>query len=403
MPDAGKELRLALAMRGGVSLAVWIGGVCAEIDELLRAGRGGAAFWSDRLGESKFERVVVDVLAGASAGGLNGVLFASSIRFGFPMARMRQIWNEVGDIDGLRREQEPWTSVLDGDGVFLPEVFTRLTKLASEPQAHKPPCTFLDLRLSATLVEPVVMSAVGPDDEQLTRARSSATFHFRYSDGVPVPSDDFSGGSSAIRRLALAARATASFPGAFEPAIVRSNRPRAFGTPVTLVDGPLVDCGEVFSERNGAHDSSATAAPSDFLVADGGIVDNIPLGKAIEAVSAAPAEGPTKRYLLYLHPSGPEAMRPTSPGDTPLVPIHKRRRVDAVGRGFRAARLAGESIEGDIRALEAQSGAANLARGLRQQALASLAGTPITEVAARQLPAYTVQRAVVGAAYLRRM
>ncbi len=37
MPETGKELRLALAMRGGVSLAVWIGGVCAEIDELLRA------------------------------------------------------------------------------------------------------------------------------------------------------------------------------------------------------------------------------------------------------------------------------------------------------------------------------------------------------------------------------
>ena len=35
--DNHKTLRLALAMRGGVSLAVWIGGVVAEIDLFRRA------------------------------------------------------------------------------------------------------------------------------------------------------------------------------------------------------------------------------------------------------------------------------------------------------------------------------------------------------------------------------
>jgi hypothetical protein len=32
--NGGTELRLALGMRGGVSLAVWIGGAVAEIDRL---------------------------------------------------------------------------------------------------------------------------------------------------------------------------------------------------------------------------------------------------------------------------------------------------------------------------------------------------------------------------------
>ncbi|MEM9714599.1 MAG: hypothetical protein AAGA17_20420, partial [Actinomycetota bacterium] len=66
------ELRLALALRGGVSLAVWIGGACAEIDQLCRASDEGG-LWSRALELSGHDRVVVDVLAGASAGGLNGV------------------------------------------------------------------------------------------------------------------------------------------------------------------------------------------------------------------------------------------------------------------------------------------------------------------------------------------
>jgi patatin-related protein len=404
MPENGKELRLALGMRGGVSLAVWIGGVCAEIDELLRADREGNRFWDRCLTASEYERVVVDVMAGASAGGLNGVLFASSIRHGFPISCMRDVWNVVGDIDGLRRNAPPWPSVLDGDGVFLRTVYEGLTELvqtADDGRARRP--QVLDLRLSATLVEPVVMTTIGPDDERLTRTRSSATFHFRYDADVPVASDDFASDPAALRRLALAARATAAFPGAFEPAVVRSNRPGAFGERLALVDDPLVDCGGVFSEREGPCLDRGDPAPTDFLVADGGIVDNIPLGKAIEAIAAVPADRPTKRYLLYLHPSGPSAMRFASPGDSAALSMEERRGLVAVVRGAATARLAGESIDGDIAQLEAQRRAANLARRLRQLTFDSVNGASISGVAAVQFPAYRVQRAVVGAAYLRRL
>jgi hypothetical protein len=43
----------------------------------------------------------------------------------------------------------------------------------------------------------------------------------------------------------------------------------------------------------------------DFVVTDGGIVDNIPLGRALDAIVAAAADGPTRRVLVYLHPTGP--------------------------------------------------------------------------------------------------
>ena len=40
---ARREIRLALVLNGGVSLAIWIGGVVAEIDRARRAGLGPPA------------------------------------------------------------------------------------------------------------------------------------------------------------------------------------------------------------------------------------------------------------------------------------------------------------------------------------------------------------------------
>lgn len=92
------QLRLALAMRGGVSLAVWIGGACGEIDQVRRANAGEGdnvlsrpLFWDRVTGASPFSSVAVDVLAGASAGGLNGVIYAASQVYGFSMSRLRDL------------------------------------------------------------------------------------------------------------------------------------------------------------------------------------------------------------------------------------------------------------------------------------------------------------------------
>jgi hypothetical protein len=62
-----KELRLALGMRGGVSLAVWIGGACDEINRLCRAveDEAGGSFWKRMLDRSGYGAVAVDIMAGA--------------------------------------------------------------------------------------------------------------------------------------------------------------------------------------------------------------------------------------------------------------------------------------------------------------------------------------------------
>ncbi len=108
--DSGSpyEMRLALVLNGGVSLAVWMGGVTAEIDRMRRAAypalihRAGSrarsvAAPAGRLGV----RLIVDVIAGASAGGLNGAVLAAAIARGQPLPQLRDTWQSVGSIENL--------------------------------------------------------------------------------------------------------------------------------------------------------------------------------------------------------------------------------------------------------------------------------------------------------------
>ena len=147
---ADVELRLALAMRGGVSL----GGV--DRRRVLRDRRaprrhGPPNFWTTGCAAG-YERVVVDVLAGASAGGLNGVLYAASQVYGFP-SRMREIWLQLGSTENLVRARRAVPVAVPRRRVLPARVTTNLRRLIErrEPPAHPPA---LDLSLSVTYVEP---------------------------------------------------------------------------------------------------------------------------------------------------------------------------------------------------------------------------------------------------------
>ena len=104
-----KELRIALVCFGGISLAVYMHGVTKEILKLVRASaalhaitdrsaRAKASFFdgNDRndpeydtedvyfdllreIGRSVELRVVIDIIAGASAGGINGTMLARAL------------------------------------------------------------------------------------------------------------------------------------------------------------------------------------------------------------------------------------------------------------------------------------------------------------------------------------
>jgi hypothetical protein len=90
-----KELRIALVCYGGISLAVYMHGITKEVWRLACASRAFHAgdreddackgvYYRllERIAEvAKIElRVLVDILAGASAGGINAVFLSHAMR-----------------------------------------------------------------------------------------------------------------------------------------------------------------------------------------------------------------------------------------------------------------------------------------------------------------------------------
>src|SRR5499433_3776310 len=126
-----KELRIALVCFGGVSLAVYMHGISKEILKLVRASRAlhaiadrsfraNAAFFdfADRddpefdteeiyfellreIGRHVELRVVVDIIAGASAGGINGTMLARALSHDLPMGALRELWLDNADVSVL--------------------------------------------------------------------------------------------------------------------------------------------------------------------------------------------------------------------------------------------------------------------------------------------------------------
>ncbi|WP_406491111.1 DUF3376 domain-containing protein [Streptomyces phaeochromogenes] len=289
-------------MRGGVSLAVWMGGSCCEVAALRKKD----GVYGELLKRCGYQDVTVDVLAGTSAGGLNGVLLASHLLYGMPFgAGVRNVWLELGDLESLLR-RAPYRgrapdSLLRGDEAFYARLREALnTLIPAENPSAEPPAS-LRLILTATRLRPRpdwVRPTLG---QPLLTGRSRAYFRFRHRSAAgttALPLTDFPTGDEerkeVLNRLAYAARATSSFPGAFEPA-----RPVVGVPPTEGTTPPTPPNLWGISSETGYPDS---AADGTVELVDGGLLDNIPVAWAVRAIAGAPADRSVDRWLLFLQP-----------------------------------------------------------------------------------------------------
>lgn len=303
---ATQEVRFATAMTGGVSLAIWMGGVARELNLLDQASRRreGVAPAADTAFDGPTRRVLdlygalldeldlvtrVDVLAGTSAGGINAGLLGVCHANGWDLGWLRDVWLHAGDLDLLLRnpaDKHP-PSLLRGDGVLLQHLHDHLGREHAPQAAEVRPTT---VHITATLLSGETsrftdgFGTLVPDVDHLGVFRFDAA-QLRTVDGR--------------RALALAARASASFPVAFEPAFL------PFGQAVSAPgDGP--------AERPAV--DRHLAITRSHWAADGGILANRPIRPILDTIFAEPARGrQVRRVLLYVVPNpGGGAERPAT-------------------------------------------------------------------------------------------
>ncbi|MGW6283099.1 DUF3376 domain-containing protein [Kribbella sp. NPDC055071] len=315
------EIRIALVLNGGVSLAVWMGGVTHELDLIRRASGDGKApksqpydeelakRWRDlcRQGDED-RRVVVDVIAGTSAGGLNGSLLATAISNGSTLDPdgehgpwLRQKWVALGSLEVgklVPAVGEKSTSVLDGK-YFLQELDNLLKGVADAGEtAAEEPVTLFVTASGLGVQQFEAKDAAGqafvvPDHRYLYGFTSEDAE--KYDGTTREYSVADTNGLKDTKLLARAARASASFPAAFGPVM---ETPKLASSPPRM---------------------QPPAGSSAWLV-DGGVLDNAPFGPVLDVVARRPVAGRASRYVLYVVPSAgigsastalPEAKEPS--------------------------------------------------------------------------------------------
>jgi patatin-related protein len=292
-----EEVRVALALNGGVSLAVWMGGCAVELDCARRAHAGVEELAYDgfqlaaggtqtrrvynALCDTFGRRLVLDILTGASAGGINGALLGAAMRARRRLHPqfVRDSWIELGDFSRLLQETtEPEPRSLMRGKLFhadLEKAFgavlgtqpdgagTKATALPAGQDAVEETIPKLDVTMTDVAgAEKAFRDEWGGD---LIAREHRARFKFR-------DASDFT-----AAELATAARTSASFPVAFEPWEVK-------GAAASLaeLDGPAYGI-------------------------DGGLLDNAPIRAALDLIPGQRASNRVRRYVCYLNADPPQA------------------------------------------------------------------------------------------------
>ncbi|MFL6799039.1 MAG: patatin-like protein [Xanthobacteraceae bacterium] len=375
---------MALVCFGGVSLAIYMHGISKEILKLVRAssalhhmgdrvdrqqarfsgpGEGRDSEYDTEdiyfdllrdIGRSIELRVVVDVIAGASAGGINGTMLARALSHDLPMGALRDLWLNNADVAILLDAEaragtwtkwflKPfiWAAALTGrfrairdlevrqklslfvrsrwfkpplSGRVMARLMYDAVRVMGKPRHENasllPSGHALDLFVTLTDFEGYQQLVQIHDPPLINEREHHQVLHFgyqRHSNG-DVESDFELDDAPA---LAFAARATSSFPGAFPPA-------------------RIVEIDEVVAESQGGWPGRAEFIARSFpdhlrtgidptlaSFIDGSVLNNRPFQEAIAAIHGRPAHRQVDRRLVYIDPDPPQSSirhSPRTPG-----------------------------------------------------------------------------------------
>lgn len=351
-----KELRIALICYGGVSLAIYMHGVTKEVWHLARASRafqdetaslkGVAKIYHELLDDiSKSSnlriRVLPDILSGASAGGINAVFLSQAIFSGQSLEPVTELWLKNADVEEL----------VSLDNRPIPNFFKNLTTpivwwlfrwlgdLLSENVSEEtrrevrrkvslfvagkwfdPP--FSGARFSKLVFDALKQMENGeegppllPKGHPIDLLVTTTDFHGQIRslklNSPPVVKErehrlpikfrsvipEVGGHNLAnFLELTFAARATASFPGAFPPLQINE------------IDQLGLEEGQIWSTRSnflGRIFNLPRKAGNleDAALIDGSVLVNAPFRVAIDAIHGRPAKREVDRRFIYIDPT----------------------------------------------------------------------------------------------------
>jgi predicted acylesterase/phospholipase RssA len=300
-PQRSQEVRIGLVMYGGVSLAVYINGVAQEF---YHAVQGNGVY--RLIKELTDSEIVVDILSGSSAGGINGILLSYALSNQKDFTRCAGLWRQSADIRRLVRSPKSGDgavrSVLDSEGYYQAELEHAFRALDGSMAVGEAPSEVreLDLFITGTNIDGNTYSRVDDAGHLIAVKDHRAVFQLKHRQGRKS-NFDATKNPAVITALSKLARLTSCFPGAFAPVYVPCTNP--------LKREPSRMSSNELLQYWGKLQRSA-------YYIDGGVIDNKPFTHTIREIFFRTTERKVDRRLYYVEPD-PERLDRAGTSDLP--------------------------------------------------------------------------------------